>query len=99
MVLAATPPCRLRAGDFGPVRASGAIPPTALRLWVLPVHEATGGYAVRSPRPIRLHAAYPAPYTSQEEAVPVHKEAHLNYCQTPEQLFEGPTSKEIFIFE
>ena len=36
--------------DFGPVRTSGAFPPTAARQ-APPVHEATGGYAVRSPCP------------------------------------------------
>ena len=34
--------------DFGPVRTSGAFPPTAARR---APHEATGGYAVRSPCP------------------------------------------------
>lgn len=42
---------------FGSVRTSGAIPPTALRLWAPPVHEATGGYAVRSPLPIRRYSS------------------------------------------
>ena len=41
---------------FGPVRTFGAIPPTALRR-APPVHEATGGYAVRRPLPIRLYSA------------------------------------------
>ena len=36
--------------DFGPVRTCGAFPPAAARQ-VPPVHEATGGYAVRSPCP------------------------------------------------
>ena len=36
--------------DFGPVRTCGAFPPTAARR-APPVHEATGGYAVRSPCP------------------------------------------------
>ena len=36
--------------DFGPVRTSGAFPPTAARR-APHVHEATGGYAVRSPCP------------------------------------------------
>ena len=36
--------------DFGPVRTCGAFPPTAARQ-APPVHEATGGYAVRSPCP------------------------------------------------
>ncbi len=36
--------------DFGPVRTSGAFPPAAARQ-APPVHEATGGYAVRSPCP------------------------------------------------
>ena len=41
----------LSAGrDFGPVRTCGAFPPTAARQ-APPVHEATGGYAVRSPCP------------------------------------------------
>ena len=35
--------------DFGPVRTCGAFPPTAARR--APLHEATGGYAVRSPCP------------------------------------------------
>ena len=36
--------------DFGPVRTYGAFPPAAARQ-APPVHEATGGYAVRSPCP------------------------------------------------
>ena len=60
---------RMRAGTFGPVRTFGAIPPTARpphqseiagdpgRRRVPPVHEATGGYAVRRPPPIRLYSA------------------------------------------
>ena len=36
--------------DFGPVRTCGAFPPAAARQ-APPVHEATGGYAVRSPCP------------------------------------------------
>ena len=36
--------------DFGPVRTCGAFPPTAARQ-APPVHEAPGGYAVRSPCP------------------------------------------------
>ena len=45
------PRLSLPAGrDFGPVRTCGAFPPTAARQ-APPVHEATGGYAVRSPCP------------------------------------------------
>ena len=76
----------LRGGLAGParrigwaceaVRPSGAIPPTALRLRAPPVHAATGGYAVRSPPPLRspglsgksgqglLSAATPCPGTA-----------------------------------
>ena len=48
--------------DFGPVRTFGAFPPTAARQ--VPLHEATGGYAVRSPCPSgiprpRHHASLP----------------------------------------
>ena len=51
-----SPLLRLRHRDFGPVRPFGAIPPTALRLWAPPAHEAAGGYAVRSPCAIRLRS-------------------------------------------
>ena len=45
------PRLSLPAGrDFGPVRTCGAFPPAAARQ-APPVHEATGGYAVRSPCP------------------------------------------------
>ena len=36
----------LQGRGFGPVRSFGAIPPR--QVWAPPVHEATGGYAVRS---------------------------------------------------
>ena len=38
-----------RPGAFGSVRPFGAIPPTSLRLWAPPAHEATGGPAARRP--------------------------------------------------